>query len=147
MAEVLKVQRIGPVEVPPPRYQTAGSAGLDLCAALMVPRTIQPGARELIPTGYAVELPFGCEGQIRPRSGLALHHGITVLNTPGTLDEDFRGELAVLLVNLGDEPFTVEPLTRIAQLVVARYERVGVEIVDELSSTVRGDGGYGSTGR
>ena len=142
----LRVKRIGSTEVPPPRYHSDGAAGLDLHAALSMKLTLEPGERQLVPTGYAVELPPGCEGQIRPRSGLALHHGVTVLNGCGTLDEDFRGELAVLLINLGREPFTIEPSTRIAQLVVSRYERVIVEIVEELTSTERGAGGYGSTG-
>jgi dUTP pyrophosphatase len=142
----LRVKRIGSTEVPPPRYHSDGAAGLDLHAALSMKRTLEPGERQLVPTGYAIELPPGCEGQVRPRSGLALHHGITVLNSPGTVDEDFRAEIGVLLINLGQQPFVIEPLMRIAQLVVARYERVDVEVVEHLSNTARGAGGYGSTG-
>ncbi|MCA9625869.1 MAG: dUTP diphosphatase, partial [Myxococcales bacterium] len=115
----LQITRIGPVETPLPAYQSHGAAGLDLYAALQAPRTLHPGQRLLVPTGYAVALPEGHEGQVRPRSGLALHHGITVLNTPGTVDADYRGEIGVVLVNLGQEDFVVEPNMRIAQLVVA----------------------------
>jgi dUTP pyrophosphatase len=129
-----------------PSYQTEGSAGLDLCAAIAEPWTLQPGERRLIPTGLALEIPPGLEGQVRPRSGLALRHGIGMVNSPGTIDSDYRGPVGVILVNLGSEPFVVEPLARIAQLVIAKVERVAVELVTEMSQTERGSGGFGSTG-
>ncbi|HEX4338108.1 MAG TPA: dUTP diphosphatase [Polyangiaceae bacterium] len=142
----LQVRRVGDVEVPLPRYQTAGSAGMDLCAALKTPVVLAPGDRAFIPTGIAIALPSGHEGQVRPRSGLALRHGIGIVNAPGTVDEDYRGELGVVLVNHGREPYTVEPLARIAQLVVARVAYVDVVAVETLDETTRGAGGYGSTG-
>jgi dUTP pyrophosphatase len=142
----LRVKYVGPVDVPPPTYYSKAASGLDLHAAVPSNVTIRPGQRELIPTGYAIELPAGHEGQVRPRSGLALHHGITVLNAPGTVDEDYRGELGVVLINLGDQPFIVEKGMRVAQLVVAPVARVVVEVVDELSDSLRDRGGYGSTG-
>lgn len=142
----LKVKRVGEVETPLPSYQTAGAAGLDLHAAIAGKVTLEPGSRELIPTGYAVALPAGHEGHVRPRSGLALNHGITVLNTPGTIDEDYRGEIGVVLINHGKEPYVVEPGARIAQLIVSPVTRVSVQLSEELSATERGDGGYGSTG-
>jgi dUTP pyrophosphatase len=131
-----------------PAYHTAHASGLDLRAALpeAEPLTLAPGARALVPTGLVVELPQGCEGQIRPRSGLALKVGVTVLNSPGTVDADYRGEVMVLLVNLGAEPFIVARGDRIAQLVVARVEPMRIEAVEELPSTARGQGGFGSTG-
>lgn len=129
-----------------PGYATAGSAGMDLLAAVDTPVTLAPGARRLIPTGLAIALPEGFEAQVRPRSGLALKHGITVLNSPGTVDADYRGEVGVILVNLGDAPFTVERGARVAQMVVARHERVRWEEVDALPPTDRGTGGFGSTG-
>jgi dUTP pyrophosphatase len=130
-----------------PRYATEAAAGLDLCAALEAPLTLAPGARCAVPTGLALELPEGCEGQVRPRSGLALKHGVTVLNSPGTIDEDYRGELQVLLVNLGQEPHVIQPGDRIAQLVIAPVLRARVVEVETLSSSSRGAGGFGSTGR
>jgi len=142
----LRVKFIGPAEVPPPTYYSEAASGLDLHAAVPSKVTIYPGKRELIPTGYAIELPEGHEGQVRPRSGLALHHGVTVLNAPGTVDEDYRGEIGVVLVNLGEKPFVVERGMRIAQLVVAPIARVEVQVVSELSPSERGSGGYGSTG-
>ena len=145
----LRVQRTGPVAVPLPSYQTDGSAGLDLCAALAEPLTLAPGERRLIPTGLMLEIPPGFEGQVRPRSGLALRHGIGMVNSPGTIDSDYRGPVGVILVNLGQVPYVVEPLARIAQLVIARFERVAVELASggvELSATERGAGGFGSTG-
>ena len=142
----LLVRRVGPVEVPLPAYQTAGAAGMDLCAALREPLSLAPGERRFIPTGIALALPHGYEGQVRPRSGLALRSGIGIVNSPGTIDEDYRGEIGVVLVNLGQEPFTVEPLARIAQLVIAPVSRVEVVLVDALDQTTRGAGGYGSTG-
>jgi dUTP pyrophosphatase len=134
----------------PPRYASGGAAGLDLAAALSEPLQLWPGARAAVPTGVAIALPPGHEGQVRPRSGLARKHGITVVNAPGTIDEDFRGEVHVLLVNLGDEPHTIAPGDRIAQLVVAPVTRVQVlEVGDaaDLGATERGEGGFGSSGR
>jgi len=129
-----------------PEYQTPGSAGADLYAYLAEPITLNPMERKLIPTGLFVELPVGYELQVRPRSGLALKYGITVLNTPGTVDSDYRGELCVLLVNFGSEPFTVQNGDRIAQAVVAQAVQVSFVQTDALSKTGRGTGGYGSTG-
>jgi dUTP pyrophosphatase len=131
-----------------PRYATEGAAGLDLSAALDEPLVLAPGARARVPTGLVIALPRGHEGQVRPRSGLAFKHGLTVLNAPGTIDEDYRGELAVLLVNLGDEAVRIQPGDRIAQLVVAPVTRVAVELAEAvaLEPTARGSGGFGSTG-
>lgn len=130
-----------------PSYATAGAAGLDLSAAIDGPLTLKPGGRAAVPTGLAIELPEGCEGQVRPRSGLAARHGVTILNAPGTIDADYRGELQVLLINHGEEDFTIAPGDRIAQLVVARYLPVEVCDVEELGASARGSGGFGSTGR
>jgi dUTP pyrophosphatase len=146
MTPKLKLRRTGAIPVPLPAYQTSGSAGLDLCAALPEALRLGPGERRLIPTGLILEIPEGYEGQVRPRSGLALKYGITVVNSPGTIDADFRGEVGVVLINHGSEPYVVEPLSRIAQLVIARVEQVELELVDALSETSRGAGGYGSTG-
>jgi dUTP pyrophosphatase len=134
--------------LPLPAYQTAHAAGLDLAAAVGAdaPVALAPGARSLIPTGFAIALPVGFEAQVRPRSGLAAHHGITVLNTPGTIDADYRGEIQVILVNLGSEPFTVTRGLRIAQLVIAPVARATVTEADALGDTARGTGGFGSTG-
>jgi len=147
MTQKLKLRRTGSVEVPLPAYQTPGSAGLDLCAALAEPLRLGPGERRLIPTGLVFELPVGYEGQVRPRSGLALKHGVTVVNSPGTIDADFRGEVGIVLINHGDTAYVVEPLSRIAQVVIARVEQVEIELAESLSDTSRGSGGYGSTGR
>ncbi len=135
--------------LPLPEYATPDSAGLDLAAAIESDLVLAPGQRALVPTGLVIALPPGCEAQVRPRSGLALKHGITVLNSPGTVDADYRGEVCVILVNLGDQPFTVTRGMRIAQMVVARYERFAWRQVDEvaqLPATERGAGGFGSTG-
>lgn len=129
-----------------PEYRTAGAAGADLCAYLQTPVTMEPMERRLIPTGIAVELPPGYELQVRPRSGLALKYGITVLNTPGTVDSDYRGELAVLLIHFGSKPFTIHNGDRIAQAVIAPVVRASFIVRTELSATERGSGGYGSTG-
>lgn len=129
-----------------PQYGTAQSAGMDLAAAIDVPVTLKPGMRALIPTGLGIALPAGYEAQIRPRSGLAAKHGVTVLNTPGTIDADYRGEIKVILANLGMEDFTVERGMRVAQMVVAAYSRVAWKAVDVLDETERGAGGFGSTG-
>ena len=134
--------------LPMPAYHSAGAAGADLCAALAPDEKIilEPGARHLLPTGLVLQLPEGYEGQVRPRSGIALHRGVTVLNTPGTIDSDYRGEVSVLLINLGAEPFEVVRGVRIAQLVVAPVTRAAFVAVAELEATARGAGGYGSTG-
>lgn len=132
---------------PLPQYATPHSAGLDLRANLDRSVILEPGQRALIPTGLFLELPEGTEAQVRPRSGLAFKHGITVLNSPGTIDADYRGEVGVLLVNLGQETFEVKDGERIAQLVVARYERVALEQVTDLALSERGAGGFGHTGR
>jgi len=131
-----------------PVYETSTSAGMDLRAAVPLdePVTLDPGERDLLPTGLKVALPEGYEGQVRPRSGLAYDHGVTVLNSPGTIDADYRGEVRVLLINHGAEPFTVERGMRIAQLVVAQHARVSWVEQDALEETVRGPGGFGSTG-
>ena len=130
-----------------PEYQTPLSAGLDIRANLDESVTLRPLERAMIPTGLFVELPEGCEMQIRPRSGLAAKHGITVLNSPGTIDADYRGEIKVILVNLSNEPFTIESGERIAQMIVARYEQIEWQPVEELGETERGAGGFGSTGK
>lgn len=130
-----------------PLYQTPLSAGMDVRADLEQSVTLAPLGRAMIPTGLYVELPDGYEMQVRPRSGLAAKHGITVLNSPGTIDADYRGEIRIILVNLSSEAFTIEPGERIAQLVVARHEQVEWEPVEELGTTERGTGGFGSTGR
>ncbi len=132
---------------PLPEYQTEHAAGLDLRASLTEAVTLAPLQRQLIPTGLFIELPDGYEAQVRPRSGLAFKHGITVLNSPGTIDADYRGEVMVLLVNLSGQPFVVQPGERIAQLVVAAYQRIAWQPAGELSETARGTGGYGSTGK
>ncbi|PIE99100.1 MAG: dUTP diphosphatase [Treponema sp.] len=129
-----------------PEYKTSGAAGADLSALLLEPVVLKPFTRALIPTGLSVEIPEGFELQVRPRSGLAYKYGVTVLNTPGTVDSDYRGELCVLLVNLGSEDFTVNNGDRIAQAVLASVVQAAFKEVDELSATERGRGGYGSTG-
>ena len=145
----LRVLRLAHGEgLPLPTYHSEYAAGLDVVAGVPeeAPVLLAPGARALILTGFAIELPAGFEAQLRPRSGLALKSGVTLLNSPGTIDADYRGEVKVLLVNLGSEPFTVRRGERIAQLVVARVEHVRVEAVIELGGTGRGQGGFGSTG-
>lgn len=130
-----------------PQYATALSAGLDVRANLEDGITLQPMERRLVPTGLSIALPEGYEAQVRPRSGLALKHGITLLNTPGTIDADYRGEIGVIMVNLSDTPFNIADGDRIAQLVIARYEQAEWEAVEALDSTERGDGGFGHTGK
>ena len=129
-----------------PKYSTSESAGLDLRAELLSPINLKPGQRSLIPTGLKIALPTGYEAQVRPRSGLAYKHGITVLNSPGTIDADYRGELGVILINHGSESFTIENGERIAQLIVAKFVQIDWDEVLDLSSTSRGEGGFGSTG-
>ena len=129
-----------------PSYKTAFSAGMDLKASLTNSVVLKPLQRELIPTGLFVELPEGYEAQIRPRSGLALKHGITVLNTPGTIDADYRGEIGVILVNLSSDEYTIEDGERICQMIVAKCEKISWEEVESLNDTIRGKGGFGHTG-
>ncbi len=129
-----------------PCYQTMGAAGMDLAAALREPLVLRPAERALVPTGLAIALAPGVEAQVRPRSGLALKHGVTVLNAPGTIDSDYRGEIGVVLINHGAEPYVVEPLARIAQLVFARHCAAILRPALLLPASTRGDGGYGSTG-
>ena len=143
---MLKVKINNRGRQPLPTYATALSAGMDLRANIDADITLMPLQRQLVPTGLHISLPEGYEAQIRPRSGLALKHGITVLNTPGTVDADYRGELMVLLVNFSNEPFTVKDGERIAQMVIAKHENVCFELVDTLDETERGTGGYGHTG-
>jgi dUTP pyrophosphatase len=142
----VEVKHVGSVRVPLPEYQTAGAAGMDLRAALAESVSIPPGERRFVSTGLAVAIPPGYEGQVRPRSGLALRHGIGIVNSPGTIDSDYRGEIGIVLVNHGSEPFIVEPLARIAQLVIAPVARAELTVVESLDATDRGAGGYGSTG-
>jgi dUTP pyrophosphatase len=144
---VVRVRKVGPVEVPLPRYQSDEAAGMDLHAAVTRPITLASLERRLVPTGLAIAIPRGWEGQVRPRSGLAAKRGVTVINAPGTIDSDYRGEVSVALVNLDRDPVTIEPLERIAQIVFARHGKAELEVVDVLDSTERGAGGYGSTGR
>jgi dUTP pyrophosphatase len=132
--------------IPLPRYMTAHSAGMDLFADVEGEVVLKPGERRLIPTGIALAIPAGYEGQIRPRSGLALREGITVVNTPGTIDADYRGEVGILLINLGQQPFRVKNGDRIAQLVIAPVCRAELELTGELETTPRNDGGFGHTG-
>jgi len=129
-----------------PKYGTEHSAGMDLEAAIDAPVTLKPGERAIVPTGIAIALPAGYEAQVRPRSGLAAKNGVTVLNTPGTIDADYRGEIKAILINLGTEPFTIERGMRIAQMIVAAYNRVEWTAVESLDETARGAGGFGSTG-
>lgn len=143
----MKVKVINRSHHPLPAYETEGSAGMDLRANLEMSVVLKPLERKLIPTGLFIELPLGVEAQVRPRSGLALKKGITVLNSPGTVDADYRGEVGVILINLSSEDFEITDGERIAQLVIARHERASWEEVDVLSDTTRGEGGFGSTGK
>ena len=146
MNEVLNIKIINRSTNPLPAYETALSAGMDVRAYLQQPLTIAPGERALIPTGLRVELPEGYEMQMRPRSGLALKRGITLLNSPGTIDADYRGDIGVILINHSSEPFTINNGDRIAQMVVTRYTRVAWQVADSLSDSERGAGGFGHTG-
>jgi dUTP pyrophosphatase len=141
----VRVQRLRG-DLPLPAYETPGAAGMDLRAAIDKPIVLDVGGRVLVPTGLAIGLPHGFEAQVRPRSGLALKSGVTVLNAPGTIDEDYRGEISVVLINHGQQPFAIEPGARIAQLVVAPVTRAEWDPVGSLDVTTRGAGGYGSTG-
>lgn len=128
-----------------PRYATIGAAGMDLCAAIKEPIVLNPGKRALIPAGFKIEIPYGYEAQIRPRSGLARNYGVTVLNSPGTIDSDYRGEVGVLLIHHGENPLMIEPGSRIAQMVIARVEMIEL-VLGEVGESERGEGGFGSTG-
>ena len=143
---MVKIKIVNRGQQPLPTYATAQSAGMDLRANIDAPIILRPMERQLIPTGLHIALPEGFEAQVRPRSGLALKHGITVLNTPGTIDADYRGELKVLLVNFSNTDFVINAGERVAQMVIARYEKVDFEQVIELDDTERGAGGYGHTG-
>lgn len=146
----LRIQRLPHAEgLALPAYETTGSAGMDLRAAVpeAAPLTLEPGARALVPTGLKIALDQGFEAQVRPRSGLALKHGLTCLNSPGTIDSDYRGEVGVILINHGQEPFVIRRGERIAQMVIARHEQAEVAEVETLDETARGAGGFGSTGR
>ena len=146
----LRVRRLSsgaaPDPVSLPTYKTDGAAGLDVCAAVREPIILAPGERAVIPSGFAIAVPPGHEAQVRPRSGRALREGLTVANAPGTIDEDYRGEVGVILINLGDRPVTIERGARIAQLVIAPVTRVIVDEVSSLEATERGSGGFGHTG-
>lgn len=143
---VLKIKRLEH-NVNVPKYQTEGAAGMDLCAAISEPIELKPLERKLIPTGLKIELEHGYEAQIRPRSGLSIKHGITLINCIGTVDEDYRGEVCVPIVNVSNDSYTIQPQERIAQMVIARVEQAKIEVVTELSETDRGEGGFGSTGK
>ena len=143
----MKIKIVNKSNHPLPHYGTEASAGVDLRANIADPITLKPLERVLIKTGLFIELPVGFEAQVRPRSGLAYKHGLTVLNTPGTIDADYRGEIGVILVNLSNEEFTIENGERVAQMVIAKHEQAEWSLVEELSDTDRGAGGFGSTGK
>lgn len=142
----MKVKVINKSNFTLPEYKTKGAAGVDLKANIEEEIVLKPLERKLIPTGLYVEIPEGYEGQVRPRSGLAIKHGVTVLNAPGTIDSDYRGEICVILINLGNEDFVINPGDRIAQFVLNKYECIDFELIDKLSDTERGKGGFGHTG-
>ena len=139
------IKRVGTVRTELPRYMTDGSAGMDLFAALDSPISLAPGATTLVPCGFAIAIPQGYEGQVRPRSGLALKYGLSIPNAPGTIDSDYRGEVGVILINLGAEAFRIEPDQRIAQFVICPVAQASLEEVEELDETIRGKGGFGHT--
>lgn len=143
----MKVKIINKSQHPLPAYETILSAGMDLRASLTESIILQPMQRALIPTGLYIELPAGTEAQIRPRSGLAFKHGITILNSPGTIDADYRGEIKVLLINLSQEPFEIKDSERIAQMIISKHETVEWQLVESLNETQRGEGGFGHTGK
>ena len=144
----IKIKRVGTSpEFSPPTYMSPGASGMDLAASLESSVTILPMGRVLIPCGFSMEIPEGHEAQIRPRSGLAIRNGVTCLNSPGTIDHDYRGEVKVILINLSEEPFEIKPGDRIAQMVFQKVERAEIEVVGEINGTPRGDGGFGSTGK
>lgn len=143
---VLKIKKLENNRILP-EYKTEGAAGMDLCAAISEPVELKPLERKLIPTGLKIELEHGYEAQIRPRSGLSIKHGITLINCVGTIDEDYRGEVCVPVVNISNETYTIQPDERIAQMIIARVEQAKLEVVTELTETARGIGGFGSTGK
>ncbi len=143
---ILKIERL-PHNKCLPEYKTAGAAGMDLSAAIEEPITLKSLERALIPTGIKIELEHGYEAQIRPRSGLSIKHGISLINCVGTIDEDYRGEVCVPVVNLSNESYTIQPQERIAQMIIAKVEQADIEVVSELTETARGAGGFGSTGK
>ena len=143
---VLKIQRLLH-NVNVPEYKTEGAAGMDLCAAISEPVVLKPLERKLIPTGLKIELEHGYEAQIRPRSGLSIKHGISLINCVGTIDEDYRGEVCIPIVNLSNQSYVIQPGERVAQMIIAKYEQAKIEVVTELTDTVRGEGGFGSTGK
>ena len=143
---ILKIERLAHNKVLP-EQKTDGAAGMDLCAAISEPVTLKPLERKLIPTGLKIELEHGYEAQVRPRSGLSIKHGITLINCIGTIDEDYRGEVCIPMVNISNEEYTILPDERIAQMVIAKYEQAKIEVVTELTETSRGEGGFGSTGK
>lgn len=143
---VLKIKKLENNRILP-EYKTEGAAGMDLCAAISEPVELKPLERKLIPTGLKIELEHGYEAQIRPRSGLSVKHGITLINCVGTIDEDYRGEVCVPVVNISNEAYTIQPDERIAQMIIARVEQAKLEVVTELTETARGVGGFGSTGK
>ena len=143
---ILKIEKL-PNNKVLPEYKTEGAAGMDLCAAIEEPVTLKPLERALIPTGLKIELEHGYEAQIRPRSGMSIKHGITLINCVGTIDEDYRGEVCVPVVNISNETYTIQPQERIAQMIISKYEQAKIKVVTQLSETVRGEGGFGSTGK
>jgi dUTP pyrophosphatase len=146
---ILSFLRLRPevdADIPLPRYMTPQASGMDICAAVEHPLQLEVGAIALVPTGFAMALPDGYEAQIRPRSGLAVKHGVGLINSPGTIDADYRGEVKIALINLGDRPVTIQRADRIAQMVIQRVYRVQLTVVEDLSSTVRDKGGFGHTG-
>lgn len=143
---ILKIERLAHNRFVP-EYKTDGAAGMDLCAAIEEPIILKPLERKLIPTGLKIELEHGYEAQIRPRSGLSIKHGITLINCVGTIDEDYRGEVCIPVVNISNETYTIQPDERIAQMIIAKVEQAKIEVVTELTETVRGTGGFGSTGK
>ncbi len=146
MVEILIRKKPGTDDVPLPKYMSEHAAGMDLLAAVAAEVVLAPGERRLIPSGIAIALPAGIEAQVRPRSGLAAKHGVTVANAPGTIDADYRGEVGVILINLGQEPFTIRRGDRIAQLVIAAHAQARWRVVEALDDSTRGAGGFGSTG-
>lgn len=143
---ILKIKRLAHNRFVP-EYKTEGAAGMDLCAAIDEPIILKPLERTLVPTGLKIELEHGYEAQIRPRSGLSIKHGITLINCVGTIDEDYRGEVCIPVVNLSNETYTIQPDERVAQMIIARVEQAKIEVTTELTETVRGTGGFGSTGK
>ena len=143
---VLKIEKLPHNQILP-EYKTEGAAGMDLCAAISEPLELKPLERTLIPTGLKIEPEHGYEAQIRPRSGMSIKHGITLINCVGTIDEDYRGEVCVPVVNISNETYTIQPQERIAQMVISKYEQAKIEVVTKLTETIRGEGGFGSTGK